>query len=175
MKSWMGSFVDIVQSGILPGKYTRELREAPETIEGLVADMERHQTKLNVFGLARRIHQALVATGIHHARTLELAYGSMHTSTRVSLALAADCSKAILSHKRCVDVARKRKQRGTHTMDRGPRQENEPTVRQWLLWLMTVAATGKSVSNRTLLEEILQEARKRLDGALAAYCEQRTT
>jgi len=172
LRSSMGSFVDILRAGVLPGENTRELRETPDTVEGLVAGLERDRKRFGVFARARRVHQLLDAIGVHHARTLELAYGCENTVQRVSLSLVADCSKAISAHRTCVDAVRSQNAKNGGTPQRGPKQVNEPTVRDWVLWLMTAVKTGKAAQMRGMLDEILGEATQRLDIALVAYCEQ---
>jgi hypothetical protein len=192
-RSTMGPLIDILRAGILPRGGSRELREAPDTLDGMIAEYEGEQKRLRAFGEARRIFQALEAIGERRARVLDLAYGCEHAVQNVSLSLACDCPSAIRGHHMAVLAARKlvterRKLGRSHagkragaaqilTPKRSARERHKAslpldfTVRQWLLWLLAAAESAEDAPERALLGKVLSEATDALHDALGAFHE----
>jgi len=175
ISSSMGPFTDILRAGILPHGSSRELRDAPDTLDGMVQEYVRTQPKLMVFEKVRRIHHKLHQIGRHHARTLELAYGCDGAVKRVSLSLASECPSAHEGYLEALDAVCKMHKKklasgGKATPKRKGGGENDcTTMRTWLMWLVVTAEASQDAPERALLDEILAEATERLHSALHAY------
>ena len=170
LRSTMGTFLDILETGILPNENSRKLTEAPDSLHEFLLDLDKNRRRLGAYGEARRIHQRLMAIGPHHARTLELAYGGTHMFGKVSLALAADCPLAVSSHKLAVKASHKT---STNSSKRRSKSVSTApvTVRSWLLWLATHAEVFRGTSHKMLLDQIVEEATTKLHKALRVYCD----
>ena len=184
LSSSMGPFLDILRSGSPLKGNSRKLRDAPDTIDGMVADFARYSKRIRAYSEARRIHHRLAAVGPSHSRTLELAYGCEHVLQRVSLSLACDCTSAQVGYSEALRVAHatalKAKEKGAsqhqgqpqwHQQHKhSPKRPESFTVRSWVLWLAVASKSASGAAERAMLERIMSEANARLYKALRAYC-----